>query len=225
VASLGAAFLLPIGIMAALVARDDTGKGQHVEVSLLQGALSLTTQNWNWTDRGQFMLGKHYPSTHQMSVYECADGKWIHAATMAGVPQTRSEGDILGVRDVPFGVLYAMAPEAKAELEAERRAAFQARDRDELVQEYHAGGLGAEAIVAPHERFGHPQLHATGSVVRVDDPEIGPTTQVGVTVFLEGTPGAVRGPQPTAGEHTDEVLTSLGYQAEDLAGLREDGVI
>jgi formyl-CoA transferase len=48
---------------------------------------------------------------------------------------------------------------------------------------------------------------------------------VGVTVFLEGTPGRVRGPQPGAGEHTDEVLTSLGYQKADLARLRADGVI
>jgi crotonobetainyl-CoA:carnitine CoA-transferase CaiB-like acyl-CoA transferase len=225
VASLGAAFLVPIGIMAALVARDGTGRGQHVEVSLLQGVLSLTTQNWNWTDRGQFMLGKRYPSTHQMSVYECANQEWVHAATMSGVPTTRSEGEILGVRDVSFGALYTMAPEARAELEAERQAAFRARDRDELVEEYHAGGLGAEAIVAPHERFSHPQLQATGSVVRVEDPEVGPTTQVGLTIFLEGTPGRVRGPQPAAGEHTDEVLTSLGYNEADLARLRADGVV
>jgi crotonobetainyl-CoA:carnitine CoA-transferase CaiB-like acyl-CoA transferase len=225
VASLGAAFLVPIGIMAALVARDGTGKGQHVEVSLVQGVLSLTTQNWNWTDRGQFMLGNRYPSTHQMSVYECADGEWIHAATMAGVPQTRSEGEILGVREVPFGVLYTMAPEDKAELESERRSAFLARNRDELVEEYHSAGLGAEAIVAPHERFGHPQLQATGSVVRVDDPEIGPTTQVGVTIFLDGTPGRVRGPQPGPGEHTDEVLKTVGYQEADLAAFRKDRVI
>jgi crotonobetainyl-CoA:carnitine CoA-transferase CaiB-like acyl-CoA transferase len=194
-------------------------------VSLLQGVLSLTTQNWNWTDKGQFMLGKHYPSTHQMSVYECADGKWIHAATMAGVPQTRSEGEILGVRDVSFGALYTMAPEARAEFEAERQAAFLARDRDELVEEYHAGGLGAEAIVAPHERFTHPQLQATDSPEPVDDPEIGPTTQVGVTIFLDGTPGRVRGPQPGAGEHTDEVLSSLGYRESDLAMFRDNGVI
>jgi crotonobetainyl-CoA:carnitine CoA-transferase CaiB-like acyl-CoA transferase len=225
VASLAAAFLVPIGIMAALVARDQTGKGQHVEVSLVQGVLSLTTQNWNWTERGQFMLGKRYPSTHQMSVYECADGEWIHAATMAGVPQTRSEGEILGVRDVSFGALYTMAPEARAEFDAERRTAFRAHDRDQLVEEYHAGGLGAEAIVAPHQRFAHPQLQATDSVVRVDDPEIGPTTQVGPTIFLESTPGRVSGPQPGAGEHTDEVLLSLGYLDAELARLRRDRVI
>src|SRR5262249_44731492 len=56
VASLGAMLLVPVGIMSALVARERTGRGQHVEVSLLQGVMSLTTQNWNWTGQGQFML-------------------------------------------------------------------------------------------------------------------------------------------------------------------------
>ena len=45
--------------MSALHARERTGRGQHIEVSLLQGVLSLTTQFWNWTDKGQFLLRKH----------------------------------------------------------------------------------------------------------------------------------------------------------------------
>ena len=87
VASFGATLLVPIGIMSALIARDRTGRGQHVEVSLLQGVLSLTTQIWNWTDQGQFLLAKTHPAgVHQASIYECADGEWIHASTMSGVP-------------------------------------------------------------------------------------------------------------------------------------------
>src|SRR5690606_31850667 len=72
VASYGAMFLVPIGIMSALHARERTGRGQHVEVSLLQGVLSLTTQIWNWTDKGQFLLQKsHPPGVHQATIYEC----------------------------------------------------------------------------------------------------------------------------------------------------------
>src|SRR5204863_9684283 len=77
VASMGAMFLVPIGIMAALHARESTGRGQHVEVSLLQGVLSLTTQNWNWTDKGQLLLQKtRPPRVHQATTYACADGAW-----------------------------------------------------------------------------------------------------------------------------------------------------
>src|SRR5215469_3892887 len=99
VASFGAMLLVPVAIMSALVARERTGRGQHVEVSLLQGVLSLTTQNWNSTDQGQFLLDKADPSVHQRSVYECADGAWIHAATMSGVQPTRTEASILGLEE------------------------------------------------------------------------------------------------------------------------------
>jgi len=226
VASMGAMLLVPIGIMSALVSREQTKRGQHVEVSLLQGVLSLTTQNWNWTDRGQFQLPKTSPpGVHQASVYECANGEWIHAATTAGIAPTRSEASILGIEDLPFPTLMSMTPEARGEYQASKREAFRRWDRTKLIEELHAAGLGAEAIVAPHERFDHPQLRATGSVVKVVDPVVGPTTQVGVTIFLGTTPGEVKGPQPLAGAHTDEVLRSLGRDDTEIATLRARGVI
>jgi crotonobetainyl-CoA:carnitine CoA-transferase CaiB-like acyl-CoA transferase len=225
VASLGAMWLVPVAIMSALVGRDRTGRGQHVEVSLLQGMLSLTTQNWNWTDQGQFLLAKGYPSIHQTSIYECADGAWIHAATMSGVPPTRSEASILGLEEIPISELFSMSPEERAEYEVKRRAAFLARDRDELVAELRAAGHNAEPIAPPHERFDHPQLRATGSVVEIVDPEAGPMTQVGITLFLDATPGEVKGPQPAAGAHTDEVLAALGHDEAEIASLRAKGVI
>jgi crotonobetainyl-CoA:carnitine CoA-transferase CaiB-like acyl-CoA transferase len=93
------------------------------------------------------------------------------------------------------------------------------------VEEYHAAGLGAEAIVAPHERFSHPQLRATAGVVEVDDPELGNLTQVGVPLYLQGTPGAVKGPQPLPGAHTDEILVSLGREPADVEQLRRRGIV
>jgi crotonobetainyl-CoA:carnitine CoA-transferase CaiB-like acyl-CoA transferase len=218
--------LVPTGIMSALLARDRTGRGQRVEVSLFQGVLSLTTQIWNWTDKGQFLLEKSHPAgVHQATIYECADGEWIHASTMSGVPPTRSEGSILGMEEVPMATVMAMSPEERAAHESRRREAFKRWDRSKLIEELHAAGLGAEAIVAPHERFDHPQLRETGSVVEVDDPEVGVTTQVGVTIFLDSTPGMVKGPQPRAGAHTDEVLRSLGHDDDEVASLRARGVV
>lgn len=226
VASFGAMFLVPIGIMSALHAREGTGRGQRVEVSLLQGVMSLTTQIWNWTDMGQFLLQKtHPPGVHQASIYECADGEWIHASTNAGVTPARSEASILGIEERSMAEIFQMDPEEHAAYEQAKRDAFRRRKRDELIEAYHEAGLGAEAIVAPHERFAHPQLVATGTVVHVDDPEIGDTTQLGVPIFLESTPGEVKGPRPRAGAHTDEVLRSIGRTDADLHKLRQRGVI
>jgi crotonobetainyl-CoA:carnitine CoA-transferase CaiB-like acyl-CoA transferase len=226
VASMGAAMLVPIAIMSALVARDRTGRGQRVEASLLQGVLSLTTQNWNWTDRGQFQLPKtHPPGVHQGSIYECADNEWIHVPASGGLTPTRSVASVVGIEDVPFDQLFAMSATERDDYLARWRAAFRKRKRAELVDELRDAGLLAEPIVAPHERFDHPQLRASGSVVEVVDPEVGPTTQVGVLIFLGRTPGAVRGPQPAPGAHTDDVLRALGHDDAELADLRRDGAI
>jgi crotonobetainyl-CoA:carnitine CoA-transferase CaiB-like acyl-CoA transferase len=226
VASFGAMFLVPLGIMAALQARERTGTGQHVEVSLLQGVMSLTTQIWNWTDKGNFALQKTTPpGVHQATIYECADGEWIHAATMSGLTPTRSEASILGIEEKSMLELFSMPPDERAAYEVEKKAAFKRHTRADLVEAYHAANLGAEAIVAPHERFEHPQLVATGGVVQVDDPEVGTTTQFGVPMYLEGTPGAVQGPQPLPGAHTQDVLAELGRSGDDIAGLKQRGVI
>ena len=226
VASYGAAMLVPTAIMSALLARDRTGTGQHVEVSLFQGVLSLTTQIWNWTDEGQFFLAKTVPpGVHQESIFECRDGQWIHAATMNGLTPSRSEASVLGIEEIDPMTLYSLEPAERATYQATKRAAFLQWDRDELVAAYRQANLGAEPIVPPHERFDHPQLAATGSLVEVVDPEIGPTTQMGPYVFLSATPGSVKGPQPSLGAHTDEVLAELGRSLDQIAALREKGVV
>jgi crotonobetainyl-CoA:carnitine CoA-transferase CaiB-like acyl-CoA transferase len=226
VASFGAMLLVPTGIMAALLARRRTGRGQHVEISLLQGVLSLTTQIWNWTDKGQFSLPRTIPAgVHQTFIYECANGEWIHTSVMSGVAPTRSEASILGLEELSPLDLMAMSPAERVEYDRRKRAAYKRWDRSQLLEVMRAAGIASEAVVAPHERFDHPQLRETGAVAEVADPELGPLTQVGVTLFLEGTPGQVRGPQPLAGAHTTEVLESLGHDAAEIDALRTQGVI
>jgi crotonobetainyl-CoA:carnitine CoA-transferase CaiB-like acyl-CoA transferase len=195
--SMAAAYLVPIGVLAALSAREETGRGQYVETSLFQGAMALTTMLWVNAEHGQresqHIMEKSYPpGVHQRSVYEVADG-WVHLAH--GRSTGRSLTEILGVQ-----------PDADP---AAIAAAFGRQSRDALVDELHANGLGAEAIVPMGEMLHHAQLRATGAVVEVDDPEVGPTTQLGITVRLIDTPGRVVGPRPAAGEHTSEVLASL----------------
>jgi crotonobetainyl-CoA:carnitine CoA-transferase CaiB-like acyl-CoA transferase len=226
VASYGAMFLVPIGILAALAGRDRTGRGQRVEVSLVQGVMSLTTQNWNWTDSGQFGLPKTHPAgVHQESIFECANGEWIHASTQSGQTPTATESGLLGLGDVSLQEVFAMTAQERADYTERRRQAYKLQDRTELIEAFHAAGLGAEAIVQPHEHFNHPQLRETGSVVQVDDPEVGMTTQLGMTIFLEATPGEVRGPQPRPGADAEDILATIGYDSTRIAGLREKGVI
>jgi crotonobetainyl-CoA:carnitine CoA-transferase CaiB-like acyl-CoA transferase len=89
------------------------------------------------------------------------------------------------------------------------RDAFKKWKRDDLVAELIANNHAVEAVVTPEEQFAHPQLIANDMVVTVDDPDLGPTTQIGVPIHLLGTPGGITGPQPRVGEHNDEIWGDL----------------
>ena len=227
--SMGACFLLAYGVLAALLAREETGRGQHVETSLYQGVLAYTTQIWQEHEKAgaafRTMMGKSYPpGIHQGSLYECAGGKWVHAATMSGRTPTSTPEEILGVERVDYARLMA-DPELAAAHEARVRAAYRSRDRGELMAAFRAAGLNAEAVEPMAEVFSHPQFRANGMAVEVDDPELGPTTQVGVPAVLGRTPGAVRGGQPTVGAHSREVLAEAGLGPGEIDALVGAGLV
>ncbi|MCZ7530822.1 MAG: CoA transferase [Acidimicrobiia bacterium] len=225
--SMGALFLVSIGISAALVAREETGRGQHVRTSLLQGAFLYTTQIWQHVEHDaaahhSLMAKTSPPGVHQSSVFECAHDEWIHAAAMNGLKPKKTEDQLLGLPDVgDMWTFMALPPEEKRAIEESRAAAYRSRRRDDLVGEFHENDLGAEAIVRPAEMFDHPQLIANGMVATVDDPVLGETTQIGVPFTLEGAPGAIQGPQPKPGAHTREVLTEAGLDEPAIGAVFE----
>lgn len=227
--SMAACFLLASGVLAALLAREESGRGQRVETSLYQGALAYTTMIWQEHGRAsaafRSMLGKTYPpGVHQGSLYECARGEWIHAATMAGRTPTRTPEDVLGVEPADFAEMMR-DPAAAARHDARVREAYRSRDRDELVAAFHEAGLGAEAVQPMTAALDHPQLRANGMAVAVADPELGPTTQIGVPGVLSRTPGAVQGPQPRPGQHTREVLLDAGLDDAAVDALVAAGTV
>ncbi len=223
--SMGAIFLVPTGIMAALVAREATGRGQHVSTSLLQGAFLYTTQIWQHVEHATApfhdLMGKSYPpGVHQQFIFECADGEWLHTSVMSGLTPTKTLDEVLGLEDAPDGFAFmSMGSEEREAFTQRRREKFKEHDRDTLVAELQANNHAVEAIITMEEAFSHPQLVANGMVAAVNDPELGETTQIGVPLNLLATPGAIRGPQPRIGEHNDEVWGSLGLASTEIAAI------
>jgi crotonobetainyl-CoA:carnitine CoA-transferase CaiB-like acyl-CoA transferase len=221
--SMGSIFLVPTGILAALLAREQTGRGQHVSTSLLQGAFLYTTQIWQHIEKANAgfhdLMGKSYPpGVHQGMIFECADREYVHVSVMSGLPPKRSMDEILDVEPPSPEELEGLIPlEQHLLMNDRRRDAFKSRKRDELVDELRDNNIAVEPIITMEEalRQPHPQLDANGMVVTVDDPELGPLIQVGVPINLFGTPGEIRGPQPRVGEHNDEVWGDVGV--EDVA--------
>jgi crotonobetainyl-CoA:carnitine CoA-transferase CaiB-like acyl-CoA transferase len=232
--SMGAMFLVPTGILTALIAREETGRGQHVRTSLFQGALLFTTQIWTWVpgataDFFGTMVKSYPPGVHQEMVFEVANGEWVHTSIMSGLAAVKSQDEILGTPGASDPLRYPMlSAEERAQLTPLRRAAYLARERDGLIDEFRENNHAIEAIVSMEDNLGakgapHPQFVANGMVATVEDPEYGTTTQVGVPVHLASTPGAIRGPRARIGEHNDEIFGPLGYSAEQIAAFGAAG--
>ena len=213
--SMGAFFLVSTGVLAALVAREETGHGQQVTTSLYQGAMLYTTQIWQHVEKAttQFheLMGKSYPpGIHQQMIFECADG-WVHASVMSGLTPTKSQDEILGLPPAPDPFTFmALPPEEREKFNAARREKFKEWKRDEIVAAFQEHNHAIEAIISPDEQFAHPQLIANGMVQTVEDPTAGTLTQVGPPLHMFGTPTEIQGPQPTVGQHNDEILEELG---------------
>ena len=226
--SMAAMFLLPSGILAALIARESTGGGQHVRTSLFQGALLFTTQIWTWApNAGSAFYGgmvKSYPpGVHQEMIFEVANGEWVHTSIMSGLAPVKGQDEILGLPGASDPARYPLlSAEERAELTPKRRAAYQKHERDALIDEFRANNHAIEAIVPMEEALGstgkpNPQLVANGMIATVDDPDRGHTTQVGVPLHFGSTPARMRGPRPRLGEHNPLVWGELGYGGDEIA--------
>ena len=227
--SMAACFLLAAGVLSALIHRDTDGRGQHVQTSLYQGVLAYTTQIWQeheHTPTGyRNVMAKTYPpGVHQATLFECAGGEWIHAATMNGLTPTRTPEEILELDPVDPRATYRDATR-RARHDARLRDAYVRRSREELVGEFHEARLGAEAVIPMAEVFAHPQFVANGLAATVEDPDLGPTTQVGVPAVLRGTPGGIQSGQPPVGAHSREVLAEAGYSDADIDRMVRAGIV
>lgn len=213
--SMGAFFSAITGISAALYARETTGRGQKVSTSLMQGTLACGSGVWQRADEidspgfNTWIMGAASPKGH----FKCKDGKWVHN----WVPNPRfileaSKGDALNaspdltVQNDPdrFGIgpeeLLVMAHYQP--ILAEAMAKF---NSDDWVKAAAEGNMTMQPCRSLEESLTDPLLLEDGCVTTVDDPELGPINQVGITYKLERSQGAVQGPTRARGADTDAV--------------------
>jgi crotonobetainyl-CoA:carnitine CoA-transferase CaiB-like acyl-CoA transferase len=232
--SMAAMFLVPSGILAALVAREATGRGQHVRTSLFQGVWLFTTQLWTHIEHASpafygTMVKTYPPGVHQEMIFEVANHEFVHSSIMSGLAPIKTQDEILDVPGASDPMHYLMlSAEERAAITPLRKEAYKRRERGGLIEEFRANNHAIEPIVTMEETLGskgepNPQLVANGMVATVEDPEFGPTTQVGVPLHLATTPGAIKGPRPRAGQHNDEIFGALGYSSEQIAAFTEVG--
>jgi crotonobetainyl-CoA:carnitine CoA-transferase CaiB-like acyl-CoA transferase len=214
--SMASAYLASVGINAALFARLHTGRGQHVETSLLQAALAVTTSKWQRVEHPDAVGFRTwiYDQRSPKGFFKCSDGRWIE--NWVPNPQfilASADGDVLAfrgehdrVRDDPdrippdpenIVVLAHYFP-----LMAEAFARFPS---DEWVEVARQAGVPLQLVRTPEEALQDSALLAEGAVVDVEHPTHGMLRQAGILYGLSQTPGWVQGPVPSVGAHTAEI--------------------
>ena len=231
--SIGATYAATLGIAAALRAREVTGRGQHVETSLLQGALAAVCLNWQRVENPDASLYWMWPVDARAieGLYECADGRWVHHWTVRpNWVLSSAEGDELAPAEIesayrddpdrismePDGLLTGMF------LQPVLADAFKKFPSAAWVDAGEESQMGVAPVRSPAEALADPSFLADGCVAQLTDPEIGPIRHAGSLLEFSSTPGAVRGPAPRSGEHTDAVLADAAAVSFSSSGATPD---
>ena len=219
-----------VAVLAALAARGEgRADGQRVDTSILESSLSVLVnqaQNAFISGAAPVRRGNAHPNIVPYEAFGTADGEvvvavgserqWprfceaIGAGELAADPRFATNGDRVANRAV-------LRPLLAERLGREATATWLAR--------LEAAEVPAGAINDVAAAFATPQARAREMRVTVPHPVLGPIAQVGLPFSLSATPASIRTPPPLLGEHTDEVLASLGYAAEEIAELRDRGVV
>lgn len=205
-----------IAMLSGLAGRHRTGRGDHVEVSLLDSQLSLLTwQAQNWFSHGVVpeRSGGCNPTRPPSQTIRCRDGRYLYVS-VANDPRwwtgfCRAMGDEGFATNPDYATLTARQRNVEA-LTAEIDAVFATRDSDEWLERLHAEGVPAALVQRVDEALDMPLVRRRGMAVEVELDD-------GSRVRMLGNPvkgsGAERfAPAPRLGEHTDEVLRSVGVR-------------
>jgi crotonobetainyl-CoA:carnitine CoA-transferase CaiB-like acyl-CoA transferase len=212
----GAALNGAIAVTAALVARLRDGRGQEVEVSLVDGALALQTGTIVAGERVRPLAGgRRTPQgiNPVYRLYEGEDGQWFFLACGNGVFWNKL-CIALGKPEWTATPLFADAPwglppEAYGVLTAHLADIFRQRPRQHWLDLLRQHDIPCAPVQRREEFLAHPQVVHNGILLPLQDPLLGPTVQMGVPLSLSRTPGRVRGPAPLPGEHTPRVVEEV----------------
>lgn len=225
-----AAMFATIGALAAVRERDLSGRGQIVDSAIYEAVLGVMESlipEWQLTGYQRERTGAVLPNIAPSNVYPTKDGTWILIAANQDTVFARLAA-AMGRPELATDERYAThvaRGERQVELDgmvAEFTATLGADALEELLIE-HSVPVGK--IFRPVEMLADPHFAARESITGVEHPVLGEVQMQNVFPRLSRTTGTVRWPGPELGQHTDEVLAEVGIGAEQVAGLRERGLV
>jgi crotonobetainyl-CoA:carnitine CoA-transferase CaiB-like acyl-CoA transferase len=215
-----------IGVMAAIIARQKTGRGQMVDISMMDGVMLVAASMISsyFRERKIYPRGEAYltGALPHFDVYECKDGKYVSLGSLepwfyANLCRAMGREDFIPHQNTT-------GPK-REEIRAYFAQQFKTKTRDEWFDVLAQTDICVGHVYGLDELESAPQVKARNMVVYLDHPKKGKVPQVGIAPKLSDTPGMVRSFGPALGQHTDEVLKGLGYKPAEVAKLRAAGAI
>jgi crotonobetainyl-CoA:carnitine CoA-transferase CaiB-like acyl-CoA transferase len=217
------------GVLGALINRMFTGEGQHVETSLLRASVSFVSENAaRYFETGHVPRRKHRTTTAGVFAFEDQDG--LPFVLHMSSPDKFWHGlfDVVGkpewAQDSRFNNRKGRMANYDALVE-QLQPIFRGGRRNDWLGQLTEKDVPAAPINTLDEVFADPQVREYGFPIEIEHPKMGKMKLVGNAVDMSRTPPKIDQPPPMLGEHTEEVLVSLGYEKGDIASLREKGVI
>ena len=218
------------GVVNALLYRERTGLGQRVDGSLLETAVSMLAfhaEGYVLTGAMPRALGSGHPSLSPYRNFRCNDGQWVFIAAA----NDRFWGRLapaLGLPELANDARFAKNVDRvkhRAELETILEKTIASQPRPAILEACETAGVPATPVNTVDQVMTDPQTAARGMIDRVRHPTLGEIPVVSTPVKFSRMPVGVRHAAPLRGQHTDEVLASLGYSGEAIASLRSRKVV
>lgn len=229
VADINAGILAALGVVAALLARATTGRGQLVETSLMEAAVQQTY--WQaamffatGVDPGP--TGSAHLLTAPYQAFATRDG-WINVgganqANWERIAKVIGRPDLVGDARFATNADRMRHTEALSALIAER---LRERTSAAWIAEFEAAGVPVGPVNRIGDMLADPQVAARDMVVEVDHPRAGRTRALGMPIKFSESRADMARPSPLLGQHGREILEQLGYSAAEIAALAEAGAV
>jgi glutaryl-CoA transferase len=229
VADIIAGMYAAFAVVAALHARERTGRGQVIDATMIGGQIALLTrQAARYFAEGKAPKpeGNLHASIAPYQTFNAADG-YVNVCCANNAIFARA-CRALDLEDLPSDPRFADNGKRVAARDA-LASALQARigrlPKAEVVRRLREANVPVGPINDLREVFTDPVVRHLGLIAEVDHPTAGRVRAPGIPVRMDGTPPSVRRHPPLLGEHTDEILDELGYSADDIGSLRREGAV